>query len=452
MPEVTHNALPKLLAEIKGGTISPVYLLHGDEFLYKAAFKSLLDALLPARDQGLNYEPLDGDKENAYRIVERLNTFPLIPSAKVIAVHGTKAFHSLVAADEFLRKSRDAYEMKNFEEAARYLLYVLSLAGVSMEDLRDGSWTRVFDKELAGSVDMDGTPWVGEVVAFCVKERITISSDQDDAEVLNDAILKGYPETNHLILTTDIVDKRRKLYKTIKKVGVVIDCSIPKGDRKADKQKQQDALKHHTKAALTPARKMLAPGTFEVLYERVGSDMRRFNSELEKLISFVGDRKEILPSDVEEVSKRTKEDPIYEMSSAIADRDWGKALFYLHSLLKNNIHPLQVLAAAANQVRKLLLAKDLVRGKYGRGWRQGISYGAFQKTVLPQLQEHESGLLAGKAHPYATYMTLKQSDNYTFEELTSALETLLDTDVRLKRSGQNPKLVLERAVLQICGT
>ncbi|MBW1742506.1 MAG: hypothetical protein JRJ47_03635, partial [Deltaproteobacteria bacterium] len=193
MPEVTHNALPKLLAEIKGGAISPVYLLHGDEFLYKAAFKSLLDALLPARDQGLNYEPLDGDKENAYRIVERLNTFPLIPSAKVIAVHGTKAFHSLVAADEFLRKSRDAYEMKNFEEAARYLLYVLSLAGVSMEDLRDGSWTRVFDKELAGSVDMDGTPWVGEVVAFCVKERITISSDQDDAEVLNDAILKGYP-------------------------------------------------------------------------------------------------------------------------------------------------------------------------------------------------------------------------------------------------------------------
>jgi len=76
---------------------------------------------------------------------------------------------------------------------------------------------------------------------------------------------------------------------------------------------------------------------------------------------------------------------------------------------------------------------------------------SFPETVA-QLQEHESGLLAGNAHPYATYMTLKQSDNYTFEELTSALETLLDTDVRLKRSGQNPKLVLERAVLQICGT
>ena len=303
---------------------------------------------------------------------------------------------------------------------------------------------------------MDGkglanTPWVSEVVDFCIKERITISGHQDDAEILNEAILKGYPEANHLVLTTDIVDKRRKLYKTIKKVGVVIDCSIPKGDRKADKERQQDALRHHTKAALSAARKMLSPGTFEVLYERVGSDMRQFNSELEKLISFVGDRKEILPSDVEEVSKRTKEDPIYEMSSSIADRDWGKALFYVHSLLKNNIHPLQVLATAANQVRKLLVAKDFVRGKHGSGWRQNLSYGVFQKTVLPQLQAHESGLLAGKAHPYAIYMTLKQSDNYTFEELTSALETLLDTDVRLKRSGQNPKLVLERAVLKICG-
>jgi DNA polymerase-3 subunit delta len=456
MPEITHRGLEKLLAEIEAGTSCSVYLLYGDEFLYKAAFKSLLDALVPAGHQDFNYEPLDGEKVKAHEIIERLNTFPLVPSSKVVAVHGTKVFCALAAADEFLRKSREAYEGRNFKEAGGYLLYVLSLAGVSIDEAADGNWRRVLDKDLVGNLDVAGkdgadTPWVDEVIRFCRQEGMTLAVSQDDAQVLNDAILKGWPETNHLILTSDMVDKRRKLYKTIKKKGGIIDCSVPGGGRTAEKRQQQDALQQHMKAALESAHKTVARGTFEALYEKVGPEMRRFNGELNKLVSFVGSRKEILPSDVEAVSKRTKEDPIYEMTNAIAEREVGKALFYLDNLLKNNLFPLQVLVAATNQIRKLMLARDFSRGRHGGAWRRDLSYAAFQKTVLPQLQKHESDLLAGNAHPYAIYMTLKHSDNYTFEELARALETLLDADLRLKRSGQDSKMVLERAILRICG-
>jgi hypothetical protein len=48
-------------------------------------------------------------------------------------------------------------------------------------------------------------------------------------------------------------------------------------------------------------------------------------------------------------------------------------------------------------------------------------------------------------------MTLKQSHNYTLEELVGALEGLLDADIRLKTSGQHAKVVLENATLRICG-
>jgi DNA polymerase-3 subunit delta len=450
MPEIAHTAMPDLLGEIKGGTVHPVYLLHGDEFLYKEAFKSVLETLLPADHQGLNCDQLDGEKANAYEVVQCLNTFPLIPSTKVVALQGAKVFYSMMAAGEFLRRSKDAYDRQDLDESARYLLHLLGLAGISTADAEGGKWKEALQKELQGS-DLDESSWVDEVIDHALKENMAIAVHEDDAEVLNDAILKGYPETNHLILTTDIVDKRRKLYKTIKKEGVVVDCSVPTGDRAADRRKQEAALKHHMKAALGPAQKKVAPGTFEVLYERVGPDLRKFDSEVKKLVTYVGDRKEILPSDVEQVSERTKEDPIYEMTSAIGDRDFKKTLFYLDSLLKNNIHPLQVLTATTNQIRKMLLAKDFVRGKLGGTWRKGLSYGAFQKTILPQLKEHESDLLTGKTHPFAAYMTLKQSDSYAFAELTGALEVLLDADKRLKRSGHDPKIVLERAMLQICG-
>jgi DNA polymerase-3 subunit delta len=197
--------------------------------------------------------------------------------------------------------------------------------------------------------------------------------------------------------------------------------------------------------------KTMAPGGFEALVEKVGTNVRRFHNELEKLVTFVGKRTEILPSDVETLSKRTKEDPIYEVTNALAERKTKEALFFLDSLLKSNFHPIPVVTALANQVRKLILAKDFIRGPHGGAWKTNLGYGGFQKVVFPELKKHESELLAGNAHPYGVYNTLKHSDNYTFEELIEALEILLDADIRLKSSGQNPRTVLEYALLRICG-
>jgi DNA polymerase-3 subunit delta len=404
--------------------------LYGDEFLHRSAFKSVLNALIQPDHQDLNYEAIDGEGENVYEIIQHLNTFPLIPSAKVVAVHGTRIFYSAVVMDDLLGRSKEAFEMEDLEESARYLLYTFSMADVSLDDVREGDWKGISDKKLRERFEQeDNSGWLGQVIAHCIQEKMVVPVHQDDADVLNDAILSGYPETNYLVLTTDLVDKRRKLYKTIKKIGVVVDCSVPKGDRKADKDRQQAALKTHMKKILKEVGKRMASGGFESLYEKIGPDMRSFDSELEKVVTFVGDRDEILPADVENTHK---------------------ALFFLDSLLRSSIHQLQVLAVVTNQIRKLILAKDFIHSEYGNGWRKDLSYAAFQKMILPKIEEREPDSLAGSAHPYAIYMTLKHSDNYTSEELMGAMELLLDTDIRLKSSGQNAKVVLEHAVLGIC--
>jgi DNA polymerase-3 subunit delta len=370
----------------------------------------------------------------------------------VIAVHGTRVFYSAVAVDDLLNRSREAFERQDFKESARHLLHMLSVAGLLLDDVKDGNWNRVSDKKLRESLSKYAAEvLLDQVVAYCVHQKMTVPVHQDDAEVLNDAILAGYPKTNHLVLTTDSVDRRRKLYKTINKIGVVIDCSVPKGERTADKRRQQQALKAHMRETLRRAEKTMAPGGFEALYEKIGPDMRSFSNELEKLIAFVGDRKEILPSDIETVSKRTRQDPIYEITNAIGERDARRTLFFLDSLLKNNFFPLQVLAAATNQLRKLILAKDLIHGRYGSDWRQDLSYPAFQKMILPKLEKREPDFLTSNAHPFAIYMAFKQSDNYTLEELIGALEVLLDADIRLKRSSQDAKIVLEHAILRMTG-
>ena len=455
MSEVNYGELPELLAEIKAGTICPVYLLYGDDFICKSAFKSVLDELVPPNHRDLNYEAIDGASENVYEIVQHLKTFPMIPSAKVIAVHGTKVFYSGEVMDKLFGRSREAFERQDLKESAQCLLYILSMAEMSLDDIQEGNWEKLPDKrlrehfEVEGKKDDDGG-WLHQVIAYCRHEKMAVPEHQDDADVLNDAIIAGYPATNHLILISDLVDKRRRLYKTIKSVGVVIDCSVSKGNRSADKREQQEALKAHMKRILKKVGKTMAPGGFESLYEKIGPDIRSFDSELEKVATFVGDRGEILPADVEKVTKRTKQDPIYEMSNAIAERNSRKALFFLDSLLKDSIHPLPILGAVINQIRKLILAKDFIRSKSGGSWRKDLSYGGFKKMILSELEQREPDSLTRNVHPYAVYMTLKQSHNFTLAELIQALELLLDTDIRLKSSGQNAKVVLEHAVLSIC--
>jgi DNA polymerase-3 subunit delta len=452
--EASYNNLSEILAEIQRGNVAPIYLLYGDEFLCKSAFKPLLDAIVPPKEQTLNYEALDGATASIHEAVERLNTFPLLPCSKVIAVHDTQVFYSKVTVDELLTKSKEAFEKEDLKGAARCFLQMLSATGLSLETVGHEDLEKLLDKAFGDRIQTVKTgagTWLDQVVDYCLREQMKAPANEDEGDVLSDAIIAGFPKTNHLFLTTEFVDKRRKLYKAIKKIGVVIDCSIAQGERAADKREQKEILKAHMKKTLTGVGKTMAPRGFEALYEKTGASLRSFSNEMEKLIAFVGDRNEILVDDVQQASNKSKQDPIYELANAIGERNSQKALFYVDSLLEANLFPLQILSSPINQVRKMILAKDFIRSSSGESWKTGMNYGTFQRAVWPELDKRKGDLLTGNAHPYAVYMTLVHSENYSYEELAKAMETLLDTDLRLKTSGQDAKLVLEHGILQVCG-
>ncbi len=51
---------------------------------------------------------------------------------------------------------------------------------------------------------------------------------------------------------------------------------------------------------------------------------------------------------------------------------------------------------------------------------------------------------------YPIFQLFKKSERYTKEELLEAIGALYQVDKLLKSSGQNPKLVLEKIILDIC--
>ena len=484
MPEINHKLLKKYLKDLTGDPakqFSPVYLIFGEELLVKTAYDDLLEMLLPAAKRTANYDPLEGAVENIYDVIERVNTFSLLSGPKVVALRESRVFYTKQDKSRLLENSRKAFDDDNIKKSAKYFLSLMGNLNLSFEDVEKSNRDKSlkFDAGL-----MAGDEWLDEVIAYCKQKELAIPEPADESLALQKAIEKGFPKNNHLLITTDMVDKRRSLYKAIKGQGVVIDCAVPRGDRRADKLAQEDVLREKMTEILKPSHKEMDKGTYMALVEMTGFDLRTFCGSLEKLIHYVGNRNTITVADVESVLKRTKKDPIYELTNAIADRNTEKALFFLGSILTSEFHPLQVLAAIVNQIRKLLLAKDFAQSPHAKGWQAGVSYNLFQQSLMPSVVAYDQSLLEilqnrensmssaeggdqGKGkkkrkiktdlllarnpkNAYPVYQLLKKSERFSKTELVAAVAYLNETDAQLKISAQNPKLILERLIFKIC--
>ena len=487
MPTISYKELAKHLNERGKAPFASVYLIFGEEMLVKSAFDALLDALVPASKRNINYEPLDGTHENIHAVIAQVNTYSLMPGTKVIALRDSRIFYAGQDRDRLLENAKKAYDDDDIKKAAGQLLRLMGLLNLTYEEIGQTGRKKSLGQSEAPTV---ADAWLDELIAYCRENDLSVPAAGDDAQILQQAVEKGFPENNHLIITTDMADKRRALFKTLSSKGVIIDCSVPKGDRRADRIAQESVLVETMNAMLQEGRKTMNRAAYMALYEMTGFDLRTFSSNLEKLISFVGDRPEITIADVEAALQRTKIDPIYELTNALADRKAEAALLLLESVQSSGIHPLQIFTALINQVRKLLLVKDFVESPYGREWQPACPYDYFQKRVMPAIAEYDRQLLdqledwqamldddsaspadgsAAKKNkkkkaktgtdlliaknpnnPYPIYLLLKKSERFSKEELINAFETLNAADKQLKSGGQNLRLVLEKVILEIC--
>jgi DNA polymerase-3 subunit delta len=486
MPEINYQDLEKFLKETGENGFPPVALLYGEEFLYKTAFKTLCGTQVPEARSGLNHEIFDGSNDNVPLALEAISTFSLFSDEKIVIIQDSRIFYSKQDGDLLLQKARQAYDEENIDGSARYFLNYLDLLNLKPEDLSQGNRDGLLIPDLS---DLDDNEWIRAVIDHCVSNRYTVSSSGDYGERLAKAIEKGFPGKNRLIITTELVDKRRLLYKTIREIGLIVDCSVPKGQRKADTDQQNAVLTENLRKILSRHGKTMEPAAYEALVAKTGFDLRTFTGNIEKLVDFVGAGSRIREQDVASVLDRTKIDPIFELTNALSDRNPEKSLFYVESLLSADLHPLQIIAAMVNQVRKLLLCREFIENLDSSTWRSNISFNEFKSKIIPLLVDRDKLLLEELArwdkllnpedespkdgkpkksrkseksissdilmaknpqNAYPIYQLMLKSALFSIRELTDAMELLGRADRMLKTSGTDPKTMLEKTVVAIC--
>ena len=189
-----------------------------------------------------------------------------------------------------------------------------------------------------------------------------------------------------LVLVAGMLDKRSRLYKLLFKLATVVECGAI-----ADQADAERWVRNRVAAGGAE----IDPAAARLIAQRAGLDIQRLRGDVDRLLLFTLGRPKIAVDDVRELVGPAALQDDWAMTNAIEARQGGEAL------------------------RQLALLLDA---------------GAAPEKILGQL-----GWLVRSKFPMMAPAGLR-----------TAVEAVFRTDLDLKRSAAEPRVLLERLVVELC--
>ena len=254
----------------------------------------------------------------------------------------------------------------------------------------------------------DTMPFFGDRRLILIEDSGLFKSSGADALV---EYLPQMPDTTCMLFVENEVDKRNRLYKKVKDLGYVAEME------------RQDARQLGAWAGgiLAKEGKKITGRTMELFLSKTGDDMENIRMELEKLISYTLGREVITDEDVMAVCTVQVTNRIFEMVSAIVNRQPRKAMDLYEDLLTLKEPPMRILFLIARQFNQLLQVKDLM----GKGMDKG--------TIASKL----------KMQPFVVGKTMPQARQFGREQILSYVEFCVETEEAVKSGRLQDRLAVE---------
>ncbi|OPX80987.1 MAG: DNA polymerase III subunit delta [Pelotomaculum sp. PtaB.Bin013] len=252
----------------------------------------------------------------------------------------------------------------------------------------------------------------------------SISETEEEAKVPDkEKLLLNYLEnpltSTCLVFTTGgPVDKRKKIFRSIKKNGRAIDFTfLRKGE-----------LGRWLAQKAGAAGKKFDAEAGDAFLGSVGPSLQNLVMELDKLFCYTAGREVITLSDVRRVSAPGVEDNIFAIVDAIGGKRCGEALAGIKEMLAAKEPPLRLLSMISRQFRLLLQVSDLT----GRGCSA----------------REISGRL--KIPPFVYQKIASQCHNFDQSLLIGVFESLSELETAVKAGRQEFYPAIETYLLKLC--
>ena len=174
--------------------------------------------------------------------------------------------------------------------------------------------------------------------------------------------------------------------------------------------------------------KKIELGAVELLKEYQGSDLEALSRELDKLVSFVGERGEVRAADVEKLVGKSAIESAFELGWAIGNKDLEKAMKLVSQLMLEGKRPHETIGLISWHLNRLLKAKALAA-------RGETAYAV--TSILRITRRHQDAFF-------------RQVRSFSLGEIKRKMDVLLEADLDIKRTRFDPVLVLELAIVKLC--
>ena len=211
--------------------------------------------------------------------------------------------------------------------------------------------TMNFDHYEGRNIDVKELIDLCETMPFFADRRVVLLEDtgffKNKCDELAD-YMKELPDYLCLVFVEDEVDKRSKMYKAVKSCGRIGEFA----------RQDEKTLMQWAAGILKREGKNITQRDMELLLTMTGIDMGNLRMELEKLITYTGDRNVVTRADIQEVCTTQTQNKIFDMVRAVTEKNQKRALDLYYDLLTLKEPPMRILFLLAKQFRQLLLVKE----------------------------------------------------------------------------------------------
>jgi DNA polymerase-3 subunit delta len=201
------------------------------------------------------------------------------------------------------------------------------------------------------------------------------------------------------------IDKRKALYKTIKKSGIVFES----------KKLYENQVADWIRRVLSPKQYSITPKAAQMLVEFLGTDLSKINNELEKLQSIIPMGTQITPELIEKNIGISKDFNNFELQNAVGQRDVLKVHRIINYFAQNpKDNPMIVTVSLLNNFFTQLLKYHGLENKQERSVASNLG-----------------------VNPYFVKDYISAAHNYPMRKVSQIISILREFDVKSKGVGSN---------------
>jgi DNA polymerase-3 subunit delta len=191
-----------------------------------------------------------------------------------------------------------------------------------------------------------------ETMPFFAEHRVILIENSGFGKKMPEELgeyLSTIPDFTIFIFVEPSADKRGKLYKAAKAAGRDIEINMP----------NETVLTQWVGAMLKDSGKQMKKDAWIQFRDMTDSSMDNMKRELDKLVTYVGDKSQITIEDVNAICIPQIETKIFDMINSIALKDLPKTMDLYQDMLSAKEPPMRILYMIVRQFRQLAVIREL---------------------------------------------------------------------------------------------